>query len=75
VPRLDVQAGGRFVEHHQPGPADEGERHRQPAALPAGEAAGLPAGLLGEAEPVEQFGAGERVRVVRGDEVDHLTDP
>ena len=62
--------GGRLVEEHQPGPADERQRHRQPAPLPAGEPTGLPSGQVGEAEPVEQLAPGHRVGVVRGDEVD-----
>jgi hypothetical protein len=53
VPGGHVQARGGFVEQHQPGPADERQRHRQPAALPAGEPTGLPSGQVGEAEAVE----------------------
>jgi hypothetical protein len=72
---LDVQAGGRFVEEDDARPADERQRHREPPLLPAGQPTGLPVHQLAEAEPVEQFGAGERIREVGADEVDDLADP
>ncbi len=74
VPGLDVEPGGRLVEQDQPGPTDEGQRHRQSPPLPAGQTTGLPPGEISQTEPVEQLGPWNRVGKVRADEVDHLTD-
>jgi hypothetical protein len=74
VAGLHVQAGGRLVQHRQAGVLGEGQRHRQPTGLAAGEAAGAPAGHLRQAELVKQLPRWCGVRVVDPDQVDHLPD-
>ena len=68
VPGLRVHARGRLVEEHQLGTADHGGGEGEPLLLPAGEPAVRRAGVVGEAEPVEQRVRVERVGVEAGDQ-------
>ena len=72
---IHVQAGGRFVQEHQPRLAHERERHAEPALLTAGEGAGLPFQQLRQAEFLGNGRRAERVLEVPADEVDDLPHP
>ena len=75
APGLRVHARGRLVDEHQLGTSHQG--HRQPEALllAAGEPPVRRAAAVGEPQPVAQHGGVERVRVQRGDVVEHLHGP
>jgi hypothetical protein len=52
---LRVQPGGHLVQHRDLRPADQGQRHRQPLPLPAGQRPVVVAALGGQAENLEQL--------------------
>ena len=54
-PALDVEAGGRLVEEEDARAVDEREREVEPALHPAGVAAHLAVGSLGQADALEQL--------------------
>jgi hypothetical protein len=72
--RLRVQARGHLVQHRDLGPADQGQRDRQPLPLPAGQRPVVVAALGGQAENVEQFVQVRRVAVERAVFLEDLAD-
>ena len=70
-----VDAGGRLVEEGDLGPADQGERQRQPLLLAAGEVAPRRPATIAEADPLEQLVGVVRVVVVGGEQPQHLGRP
>ncbi len=72
TPGRRVHAGGRLVDEHDLGSADDRHREPEPLLLAAGEPAVRRAAALGEAEPVGECVEVERVGVQARDVAQHL---
>ena len=73
--RLRVHPGGRLVDEEQLRPPDHGHREGEPLLLAAGEPPVRRAPAVAEAEPLDEHRDRQRVRVQRGDVVEHLLGP
>ena len=69
---MRIHAGGRLVEEHQLGAADDRARQRQALLLAAGKPAVGGACGVGEAEGVQQPGGVQRLGRVGGHQIQHL---
>jgi hypothetical protein len=75
VPGLRVQAGGRLVQEDQLRPPDEGGGQREALLLSAGQPAVRGAGVLGQAQAVQQDGRVDRIGVERRHQPEELSRP
>ena len=72
--RAGVEAGRRLVEEDQLGVADEREPEVEPALLPARERAAAGAGLLGQADDLDDLVHVARALVVAAEDLEALAD-